>query len=132
MEKITKSDIHLATIIRNGTVEKGLQFYSNDSDYIQVGSWRYESGKKLLAHVHNEVERKVLRTQEVILVQKGHIQAHIYDESGEHVTDKDLKSGDCIILLAGGHGYTIVEDDSVVIEVKNGPYVGAELDRRRL
>jgi len=37
-----------------------------------------------------------------------------------------------LILLKGGHGYEILEDGTRVLEVKNGPYPGAEVDRRRL
>ena len=31
----------------------------------------------------------------------------------------------------GGNGYDIMEDGTQVLEVKNGPYVGAEADRKR-
>ena len=40
--------------------------------------------------------------------------------------------GDILILLTGGHGYEILTEGTQVLEVKNGPYVGAEADRRRL
>jgi hypothetical protein len=35
-------------------------------------------------------------------------------------------------LLRGGHGYEILEDGTQVLEVKNGPYLGPDVDRRRL
>jgi len=37
-----------------------------------------------------------------------------------------------LILLEGGHGFFIKEDDTVILEVKNGPYLGAEMDRHRI
>jgi hypothetical protein len=43
-----------------------------------------------------------------------------------------LERGDTIILLNGGHGYEILSDNTKVLEVKNGPYVGADKDRERL
>lgn len=35
-------------------------------------------------------------------------------------------------MMNGGYGYRILEDNTKVIEIKNGPYLGAEKDRRRL
>ena len=112
--------------------ENGLSFFSDDEDYIQVGTWGYDKPKELLAHTHNEVHRDVAWTQEVIFVKKGSIKAEIYDLSNKKVQDIICNVGDTIVLLRGAHGYHILEDDTQVLEVKNGPYVGAELDRVRI
>ena len=110
----------------------GLNFFSPDEDFIQVGTWGYDNGKELLAHTHNEVERNVLWTQEVLYIRKGRISVEVYD-TNETVVDKwQASEGDVVILLRGGHGYQILEDGTQVLEVKNGPYVGADKDRRRL
>ena len=44
-----------------------------------------------------------------------------------------MTSGDWIILLEGGHGFEILEP-SIMVEVKNGPYVGLEdeLDLKKI
>jgi hypothetical protein len=42
-----------------------------------------------------------------------------------------MNMGDTILLIAGGHGFDILED-SKIIEVKQGPYEGAEQDKKRL
>ena len=44
----------------------------------------------------------------------------------------NASEGDVVILLRGGHGYDIIEDGTQVLEIKNGPYLGAEVDRRRI
>ena len=111
---------------------EGLNFFSDDADYIQAGVWGYNQGKELKAHVHNQVSREVLWTQEVLFVRKGRIRASIFTSSGTKVAEMEVGSGDLIILLRGGHGYEILEDGTQVLEIKNGPYVGPELDRRRL
>jgi len=113
-------------------IKGGLTFFSEDNDFVQVGAWRYDKGKQLLAHIHNFVRREIDRTQEFIFVVKGSIKASIYDDNENPVKDLILNSNEGLILLSGGHGYEIMENDTVVIEVKNGPYIGAELDRRRL
>jgi hypothetical protein len=109
----------------------GLQFFSPNDDYVQVGTWGYPAGKELLAHTHSEVKREVLWTQEVLYIRKGSIRANIYNSLDEKVEELVANEGDVLMLLRGGHGYHILEDDTQVLEVKNGPYVGANADRRR-
>ena len=111
---------------------EGLTFFSQDQDSIQFGVWGYESGKQLKAHTHNLVSREVLWTQEVIYVRRGRIRAHVFDLNEQLVTSIDVAEGDIIVLLRGGHGYDILVDGTQVLEVKNGPYAGADQDRRRL
>jgi hypothetical protein len=110
----------------------GLNFFSPDGDFIQVGTWGYGNGKELKAHIHNEVRREVLWTQEVLFVRKGRLRANIFDTKQNKVAELSVEAGDVIILLRGGHGYDILEDVTQVMEIKNGPYVGADADRRRI
>jgi len=112
--------------------KEGLSFHSQDDEFIQVGTWKYEKGKKLLAHAHNTVKRSFSHTQEVVHVRKGRVMAHIYGAEKNLIEDIMLHQGDTLILLSGGHGYDIMEDETEVLEVKNGPYPGAEQDRTRI
>lgn len=130
--EIKEGDIVLARHIPAEAVwQDGLNFFSQDDDFIQVGVWGYDSGKQLMAHIHNEVERKVLWTQEVLFVRSGRIRANVFDSTEKKVAELEVGLGDVIILLRGGHGYEILEDGTKVLEIKNGPYVGADRDRRR-
>lgn len=110
----------------------GLKFFSADPEFIQFGTWGYDSGKELLAHTHNRVIREVPITQEVLYVRKGRIRANIFDLKLAPVATFEAQAGDLVVMLTGGHGYDILEDGTQVLEVKNGPYVGAEADRVRL
>ena len=109
----------------------GLGFYSQDEEFIQVGSWQYNEGKELLKHIHNPVERVVVRTQEVLYIKKGSIKAQIFSLDEVLVDELIVKEWDCLILLNSGHGYEILQDNTQVLEIKNGPYLGANIDRRR-
>ena len=131
-EKIMDGDSVLAIVIRNADWEEGLNFISSDEDYQQVGVWGYKKGKKLAPHIHLIEPREVLRTQEVIFVKDGRIRADIYTEKEKFLKSIELGKGDTIILLKGGHGYEILEDNTKVLEVKNGPYIGADKDRKRI
>lgn len=110
----------------------GLSFYSDDHDGVQVGIWSYDAGKILNPHIHNLLEKTSKRTSEVLYVISGSIHADIYDETGNLVSEFEVHSGDILICLAGGHGYRILEPNTLVLEVKNGPYFGPDLDRRRI
>ncbi|OFY43549.1 MAG: hypothetical protein A2X18_06290 [Bacteroidetes bacterium GWF2_40_14] len=121
----------LARHIPSESWSEGLGFYSMDDEFVQVGSWQYNQGKELLKHIHNQVERSVDRTQEVLYIKRGSIKAKIYTLDEVFVEELIVKQGDTLILLNSGHGYEILEDGTQVLEIKNGPYLGAERDRRR-
>ncbi len=132
MKAIVYNGLKLGIFISKEDRQKGLNFYSEEGDFIQVGIWGYDKGKKLPAHIHNTVKREINRTQEVVYVMQGMVKAFIYSESGKLIEEVILTEGDTLILLNGGHGYEVLEDNTFVLEVKNGPYVGADKDRRRI
>lgn len=114
-------------------IKAGLNFFSQDEEFIQVGVWgHYESGKQLAAHIHNTVERTANRTYETLYVISGALKAVIYDMDEHPIDEITVSQGEILILLECGHGYTILEENTNVLEVKNGPYLGAETDRRRI
>ena len=112
--------------------EKGLHFFSEEKDFLQVGTWRYEEGVKLQSHIHREVKREITKTQEIVFIRSGKMAATIFDEEGRFVERIELKSGDALILLSGGHGYEILEDDTRILEVKTGPFLGVEVDKKSI
>lgn len=131
MKRIEKNGVVLAKHITPEDWNEGLSFFSADEDFIQVGAWNYSAGKDLLRHIHNESERRITRTCECLYLVSGAINVQIYDLSENPVDEFVARAGDVVILLECGHGYQILENDTRVLEVKNGPYLGAEADRRR-
>ena len=132
MIEIIKDKIVLARHVLANSWKDGLSFFSKDDEFIQAGSWKYGKGKELLAHVHNKVQRKINRTQEVIYVVKGKIEANIYTIDKIFVKKLVINRGDFLVLLNCGHGYKILEDNTQVLEIKNGPYLGGDIDRQRI
>ena len=132
-EKIVDGNATLAIVIRGADWEGGgLNFVSSNEDYQQVGIWGYSKGQKLPPHIHLIAPREVLHTQEVIFVKEGRVRADVYSQEKKFLRAIELGKGDTMILLHGGHGYQILEDNTRVLEVKNGPYIGAEKDRKRI
>lgn len=120
----------MAIVIKNQEFKQGLDFLTKDTDALQVGTWHYQKGQILKAHTHLEAERKNLNVQELVFVKSGKIRADLYGQHDKLVAQKELQSGDIIILISGGHGYEILEDGTQVLETKNGPYIGLEKDKR--
>lgn len=131
IHEIADGNVLLARHITADEWDNGVKFFSANEDFIQVGTWGYDQGMELLAHKHNHVDRLVNVTQEVLYVRKGTIEAKIYNQNQALIDRRVVREGDIIVLLFGGHGYSILENGTQVLEVKNGPYVGPERDRVR-
>jgi hypothetical protein len=131
-EKIIDNGLLLAMIVRPGDWGEGLNCISSDEDFLQVVFWGYPKGKQLPAHVHLDSPRQSLKTQEVVFVRQGRLRADIFGADKKLFTSVELCQGDVAVFLNGGHGYEILEDDTKVLEVKNGPYPGPEKDRERI
>jgi mannose-6-phosphate isomerase-like protein (cupin superfamily) len=83
----------------------------------------------IVPHVHNPIQRDVQYTKEVLFIKSGKIRVDFYDEDKSYLESTILEAGDVILLAYGGHGFEMIEE-SEIIEVKQGPYVG-ELDKVR-
>lgn len=131
MEQIKDKDKVLVIIIRENDWSKGLKFFTPDSAFLQTGTWFYDKGTKLASHVHKENERITSKTQEFTYIKEGKMKAIIYDSNKNYLTETILSKGDFAIFLDGGHGYEILEDNTKVIEVKNGPFISVEKDKEK-
>ena len=62
---------------------------------------------------------------------RGKISATFYSLDKKPVIIKFLTSGDLVMLYDGGHGFEVLENNTVFIEVKNGAYVSVEVDKEK-
>lgn len=120
----------LAIIVRRGFNEEGVKFITPNDNFLQVGVLVYRQGNKIKPHFHKEVPRAVNHTQEVLHIEYGKVEATFY-QNGQATRKCLLSDGDTIILLAGGHGFKILEDTKM-IEVKQGPYLSQAEDKELL
>lgn len=131
MKEFTFEGKVLARLIEPSDWKEGLGFFSNDREFIQVGTWFYNKGKQLQNHVHNEFERTAFRTCETVYMVSGSMRVNLYTLEKDYVESFDIKQGDALILLDSGHGYEILEDGTKVLEIKNGPFVGVDIDKEK-
>lgn len=131
MEIIKHKDQILSIIYRDSDWIPGLNFITPNELFVQVGSWWYDKGRKLASHVHNDFERSALRTQEMTYIKKGSMRVFLFDENHNYLQDFILYEGDLAVFAYGGHGYEILEDNTKIIEAKNGPFVDVETDKTK-
>jgi quercetin dioxygenase-like cupin family protein len=130
METITEDGIILAYIARGGTPPSRTEFLTPHECNLQVGHVVYPAGSEIPRHIHLPVERRLEGSTEVIIVQQGRCQVDVYNDARQMVATRDLHVGDILISVAGGHGFRVLED-TVLLEVKQGPYPGDALVKAR-
>jgi len=113
----------LAIILRSTYRKQGVHFLTSNDLSQQLAFMRHPAGKAIEPHVHNAVERRVTQTQESLFIRKGRMRVDFYDGNRTYLESYELRSGDVILLIRGGHGFEMLEDTEFV-EVKQGPYAG--------
>jgi hypothetical protein len=129
IEHISHDKTHLAIIIRNNFSKKGIEFFTSDKNPLQLGYMNREKDFVIAPHTHNKVERKINTTHEVLFIKSGKIRIDFYTTEKKYLKSTIAYSGDVILLTDGGHGFKMLEE-SEIIEVKQGPYLG-EKDKNR-
>ena len=132
MDTIRDGDSILAIIYRDSDWRPGLNFPTPEQLFVQAGCWQYEAGRQLQAHRHIFHERRVTMTQEVTYVKRGRIKVTVYNHDNQIASEFELNAGDFAVLAYGGHGYEILEDNTQVLEVKNGPFIDVASDKENL
>jgi hypothetical protein len=129
IEWIKDGEEALALIVRHQYIPAATEFLTPDSYKQQVGFIVYKEGQKISPHDHKPLQRNLVGTSEALIVKKGKVEAHIYSRKREFVKTVTLVENDLILLIAGGHGFKMLED-AIMIEIKQGPYTGLEEKER--
>jgi len=129
LERIIYRGEAFAIIVRANFSGSGIHFFTQPDFSQQLAYMHHPAGHLIEPHVHNPVPRQVHYTQEVLFIRKGQLRVDFYNEGQEYLESRTLYAGDVILLIAGGHGFKVIEDLEM-IEVKQGPYVG-EGDKTR-
>jgi len=116
-------DQHIATIIRRDYLPDKTTFVTPDSYHQQAGFVVYPRGGEVRRHSHLAIQRHLVGTSEALAVRKGRVEADLFALDRTPLGTWTLEEGDVILLVAGGHGFRCVED-SVLFEIKQGPYTG--------
>ena len=128
-EIINWNDQPLVYIIHTNPLPDQTTFVTPPEFKQQVGFVVYPQGGEIHRHVHLSLERHLIGTSEVLILLKGRCLFDVYNDTRELVATRELRAGDVMLMVGGGHGFRILED-TVFLEVKQGPYTGVDEKER--
>jgi len=129
VECITLNDKPLSYIIRAEVAPEKTTFLTPSELNLQVGFVVYPAGGEVARHLHRPLERHIVGTSEVLVVKEGRCQVDIYDDDRRLVATRELRKGDIMLMVGGGHGFRMLED-TILLEIKQGPYTGLDEKER--
>lgn len=129
IELISWNDQPLTYIIRAEVAPDQTTFVTPTELNFQLGFVVYPSQGEITRHVHKRLERHITGTSEVLVVRKGRCEVDIYNNERELVATRELRTGDVLLMVGGGHGFRMLED-TILLEVKQGPYPGVDEKER--
>ena len=124
MIQITDAQNNLIAIIIPADYKAdSIRFFTPNNFSQQLGYMHHPAGHKIQPHYHNLIVREIKFTQEVLFIRNGKVRVDFFDTNQNYIGSYILKTGDVILLASGGHGFEILEETEM-IEVKQGPYIG--------
>ena len=66
---------------------------------------------------------------ETLLVREGRMETDFYGDGKHSVESRTLEREDMLVLISGEHGFRC-DEDTVLLEIKQGPYVGPDEKKR--
>ena len=124
VETIAWNGVPLAHVIRADLSPPATTFVTPDESAMQVGMVVHPAGNTIRRHRHRPRQATSGAVVEVLVVRRGRCEVDVYTDTDELAATRELCAGDAIVLVHGGHGFRILED-TVLFEVKQGPYPGA-------
>jgi hypothetical protein len=123
IETVADAGVILAYIQRAGEAPAHTTFLTPDDCNLQVGHVVYPAGGEIARHIHLPIERHLVGSAEVLIMQRGRCEVDVYTDDHRLVATCELRVGDILIAVGGGHGFRVFED-TVLLEIKQGPYPG--------
>lgn len=109
--------IHLTTDALN----EGKNFFTEPEMTIQLGAFVLKKDSIISNHFHNEYDRNIKVTGEVLVVLEGELKVEFYDKNLKFIKKVTVKKHETILMFGGGHGIE-VSQDTKFIEIKQGPF----------
>lgn len=105
---------------------------SEPEEPLQLAILNFNEGKTFFPHKHIPKLDQTTITQEAWIILRGKVKAILYDLDDEIIEKPELETGDIVITYYGGHNYYILEDNTLITEVKTGPYRGQKADKVKI
>jgi len=131
IEVIEHQGVRYAEVLRAGATVQSTRFFSPPQSSLQLGLLAHGAGFVEPAHVHHPVKREIGDLQQMFVVQKGVVAVDFFAADSRKIAEVILKAGDGILLVDGAHSVRVLEDMQC-ISVKQGPFLGAEKDKKEI
>ena len=122
-------DILLFTMISKDKITSNRINLTPSEEYMQAGAKKTEKGDYFKPHRHLPCKKVANKTQEAWVILNGKAEGTFFDLDNKIIKKCLLSDGDCVIIYNGAHSLLILENDTILYEFKNGPYLGPEKDK---
>ncbi len=112
----------LALVIDISSIKEGTFPVTDSSWSLQLLLMRRKRGHVVGKHMHRKITKTSNQPQEAIVVVRGAIEASIFDRMGKIIAKKKVLTGQCLLLVDGGHEVKILKN-ALIYAFKDGPYV---------
>jgi hypothetical protein len=101
---------------------------SDGKEWLQVSVMNIPPAKKVNPHIHKPRAAAAGAgiTQECWIVLRGEIRARLFDLDQTLLHEQALSQGHMLVTFYGGHSLECGTDGAMMIECKNGPYLGRD------
>ena len=127
-EVIERDGVRYAEVLWADTRVEKTRFFSPAESSFQFGLLAHKAGFIEAPHYHHSVKREITDLQQMFVVQRGVVAVGFYAPDGTMFREVVLKVGDAINLMHGAHSVRVIEDMQCV-SVKQGPFLGDQLDK---
>jgi len=128
VETIEYGNVRYAEIIWGDTKVDHTTFFSPPESSFQFGLLAHKAGFVESPHYHQPVTRTINDLQQMFVVQRGVVAIQLFSDDLVMIREVVLRQGDAIVLIHGVHAIRVIEDLQC-ISVKQGPFMGTELDK---
>lgn len=103
---------------------------SPPEEFLQACLLPVNHGQVVKAHFHapREAAPGNTITQEGWLVMRGRVRVRLFDFDKQVLEEIELAAGQLLINFHAGHSLESIEERTLVLEFKNGPYLGRDFD----
>lgn len=112
---------------------EGTTFLSQPEDYMQYAIMSLKYDEHVPRHIHKKRYREATTypTHEFFVVLNGKVLATIYNDDKQELGTIVLTEGSFLCQHAGGHEFNAVRSETVMLEIKHGPFLGVEIDKEK-
>jgi len=96
---------------------------------LQVSAKSLTKGTTFRPHKHNVLKRHTDTTHETWIILKGAVRAFFWDTDDTPLHETVLREGDCVVVFGAGHSFDVLQEGTILYEIKNGPYYGQLADK---